>query len=255
LSHMSGANHVVGGVACFAQQGSIETLLKVSNGTGLAERFLMLAEPHKLGMRDHTITAWHDQELSNEYINACQFIKGVIEKPREFDELSNLAISKNGFLKINEYRNQIERNLLDGGKFSHISLRGAVSKINMHIMKKAANLHLMDGGEYMPDIADRHVDSAINIADELLEANLKLCQDKGIIGMKSEFTAILSLFEKDQRPRTERNIIQTKNKALPFKDFTGNKSELIRSTLDEMVKQRVLIRACRDGKSLYQLSQ
>lgn len=46
--------NVSGGVALFAQQGSIEKLLNASNGTGLCERFLMIAEAHNLGKRDHT---------------------------------------------------------------------------------------------------------------------------------------------------------------------------------------------------------
>ena len=247
--------NVIGAVACFAQQGSIETVLKASNGTGLSERFLMLAEPHSLGKRDHTKSALHDDKLTDEYAKSCQFIEHIIKSPREFEGLSNLIISKKGHFKINQYRNRIEPHLVDGGKFSHISLRGAASKINMQIMKIAANLHLIDSGEYVPEIADKHVDAAIDIANELLEANLKLCKDKGIMGMKAEFTAILSLFENDQRPRTRRNIIQSKCQKIPFKDFSGNKSALIKTTLDEMVEQKLLTKIMDAGKAQYILAQ
>jgi hypothetical protein len=125
----------------------------------------------------------------------------------------------------------------------------------MQIMKIAATLHLIDSGEYVPEIADRHIDAAIDIANELLEANLKLCKDKGIMGVKAEFTAILSLFENDQRPRTERNIIMMKIKSKPFNDFSGNKSELVKKTLGEMVEQRLLTKLMEAGKPQYVLAQ
>jgi hypothetical protein len=125
----------------------------------------------------------------------------------------------------------------------------------MQIMKIAANLHLIDGGEYVPEIADTHVEAAINIANELLEANLKLCVDKGILGVKAEFASILSLFEINQQPRTERNIVQIKIKSKPFIDFTGNKSALVKATLREMVDQRLLAIVTVEGKSMYRLAQ
>jgi hypothetical protein len=125
----------------------------------------------------------------------------------------------------------------------------------MQIMKIAANLHLLNY-DMQSEIPERHVIAAIDIANELLEANLKLCKDKGIMGVKAEFTAILSLFENDQRPRTERNIIMSKSQKIPFKDFSGNKSDLIKTTLREMVEQRLLAKTLdATGKALYMLAQ
>ena len=156
---------------------------------------------------------------------------------------------------INEYRNKIEPYLADGGRYSHVSLRGAASKIDMQIMKIAANLHIADSS-FEPSIPDKHVISAIAIAGELIEANLKLCQDKGIMGVKAEFTSILALFENDQRPRNERSITQGKLKTKPFKEFTGNKSQLIIDTLAEMVGQKLLKRSVDpSGKASYSPAQ
>ena len=184
------------------------------------------------------------------YEFACKKLESIIDTPLDIDYLNQLIISETGFLKIDEYRNKIEPDLIDGGKYSQISLRGAASKINMQIMKIAANLHLLDE-DSSHEIADNHIIAAINIAHELLEANFKLCQDKGIMGLKAEFTAILSLFEKDAKARSERAIIQTKSSGKPFKDFSGNKSDLIRKTLGEMVKQNLLIVSLIDGKVNY----
>ena len=231
---------VIGAVCCFAQAGSIEAVLKESNGTGLAERFLMLSEPHSLGQRDHTRVVESDPMLMIAYQTFCSNMESILATPLLPEDLSNLFISPTGFQLINQYRNKIEPYLADGGRYSHISLRGAASKIDMQIMKIAANLHIADSS-FEPSIPDKHVISAIAIAGELIEANLKLCQAKGIMGIKAEFTAILSLFENDQRSRNERSIIQVKSKTKPFKDFTGNKSKLIADTLAEMVGQKLLI--------------
>jgi len=247
--------NVIGGIACFAQQGSIDNVFQSSNGTGISERFLMLAEYHSLGKRDHTKQANHDRCLVEDYEKACEIVTSVIDEPLDMDNLNNLIISTDAFLSINLYRNKIEPDLIDGGKFSHVSLRGAASKINMQIMKIAANLHLIQEGDYQPNIEDKYVEAAIDIANELLEANLKLCKDKGIMGVKAEFTSILSLFENVQRPRTERNIIQSKSQKVPFKDFSGSKTKLIKETLVEMVKQRLLTVVSVGGVTSYAPSQ
>ena len=248
--------NVVGSVICFAQSGTIETVLKASNGTGLSERFLMLAEPHSLGKRDHKrkrVSVTTFDEIN--YENACKRLFSVITDPLPLDRLNALHISDTGFDLINDYRNKLEPDLIDGGRFSHISLRGAASKVNMQIMKIAANLFLLDNEDFEMVIPDKHIKAAIHIANDLLEANLKLCQDKGILGVKAEFTSILSLFENDQRPRTERNIIQSKAQKLPFKDFSGSKSGLIRETLIEMVKQRLLTVVLLVGVTNYMQAQ
>ena len=248
---------VVGGTIMFAQPGSIESTLTKSDGTGLAERFLLIAEKHNLGNRDHTKTAIIDQELLKKYAAVCDvFTDDVLLQPIEYDELLSLKISDDGWQKIAEYRNSIEHHLADGGRYSHIAIRGAAAKIDMQIMKLSALLHLLENPSGNT-IDDKHVTSAIGIANALIEANLKLCKDKGIVGTTAEYKAILSLFENNQGSRTERNILQAKGQTKPFKDFTGNKSKLIRTTLNDMVADRVLQRAvnAKDGVTNYSLAQ
>lgn len=244
---------VAGGIVCFAQTGSIETLLNASNGTGLSERFLMLAEPHSLGKRDHLKKITIEATVMDEYARKCSFLKDVVGSPAEFDDLMGIYITKNGFFKIKNYLNTIEKDLADGGKFSHISLRGAAAKADMQVMKIAANLYLTDRNEneFCYVIDDKYIDSAINICNALLEANLKLCQTKGVMGIKAEFSAIIVLFEDKPKPRIERAIIQSRSRVSPFKEYSGNKSELIRSTLNDMVKQKLLIKTELNGTVSY----
>ena len=157
---------------------------------------------------------------------------------------------------IAAYQNKIEPHLLDGARFSHISLRGAASKINMQIMKIAANLHLTCSSKGVSDhIPDSYVESAIDIADALLEANLSLCRNKGLIGIKAEFSAILALFERDSKSRSARTIVMTVHKTKPFCEFTGSKTGLVKKTLGEMVKQGLLVTTMEGRKTMYHVGQ
>ena len=246
--------YVVGGVALFAQQGSIEKVLDASGGTGLSERFLMLAEPHNLGKRDRTKNTAIDKTLLDAYgLIAEQLGNSVLNNPN--NDLAALNIGDNGHRLIGEYLNIIEPHLVNGGKFSHAFLRGAAGKLNIQIMKVASVLHLLDGGMYEPNIDDKHVRAAIGIVHELFEANIKLSHDKGIMGTKAEFTAILRMFETGNR-LTERQIMQSRVTVAPFKTFTGNKSELIRANLAEMVAQGILSKSDDStGKASYSLAQ
>lgn len=244
--------HVVGGVTCFAQSGSIESLLNSSNGTGLSERFLMLAEPHNLGVRDHEKESDSNGEYYQEYSDKCSILSDVIESCDKFQNTIDLYIGADGFELIQKYKNKIEPMLLDGGEYSHSSLRGAASKIDMQIMKIAANLSLLDETvNFWGSIDTKYVQSAILIADDLLKANLKLCQDKGILGNRAEFESILRLFEDNAKPRIERAIIMSRSKVRPFSDFSGNRSDRIRAVLKEMVEQKILLKTVLAGITTY----
>jgi hypothetical protein len=232
---------VIGAAVMFAQHGSIDTILSSSNGTGLSERFLFMVEPHKLGKRDfnnrHGI---HPEPIEKYDTIAGDLANTVLNEQLKPTDLCALTISENGFNAINRFRDEIEERLTDGGRYSHVSLRGAAAKIDMQIMKIAANLHLLDSGQYQPVIDDKHVIAAINIAYEMIESNFKILNAKGMIGAKAEYTAILALFEKDSRPRTERIIVNAKIQTEPFKSSTGNKSALVKQTLKDMARAKIL---------------
>lgn len=256
ISRNGYSGKVIGSVVMFAQPGSIEKILGQSNGTGLSERFLLLSEQHKLGTRDHTIEIPINVDLLDKYNSICEpMAKDVLGNRKEYCDLINLKICKEGHKLIAEYRNTIENNLADGGKYSHISLRGAAGKINMQIMKIAANLHLLES-QKDETIAVKHVQSAIDIANAMLEANLKLCIDKGLIGRKAEYVAILRYFEKHSKPISYRDICNSMSRTLPFKNLTGSKSGAVKATLEEMAKQGLLLTAIDENKVIrYSLGQ
>jgi hypothetical protein len=120
-------------------------------------------------------------------------------------------------------------------------------------MKIAANLHLLDGGFNDFMIADKHVTSAIKIADDLLLFQAHILNDKGVVGTKAEYEAIYKYVS--SKPQcTEREIIMAKHKAIPFKSYTGNVNELIKTSIAEMVESGLLSKDTINGKSCYTIN-
>jgi hypothetical protein len=248
--------NVIGGCVLFAQSGSVEKVLSASNGTGLAERFLMLCEPHNLGSRDHFKKVYVNEELSDEFSNRCMFAEAIYTTPIQRNDLLNLHPTEQGYNLIKKYRQSIEPSLADGGEYSHLALRGAGSKIDMQILKIAANLHLLSReDDSNPVIPDGIIQSSIHIANTLLESSLAICRAKGLIGDRAEYDAILRMFESDMNPKTERQIIQSRSRVEPFKNITGNKSVAIRQALSTMTDKGVLTRTIVEAKTLYQLNE
>lgn len=239
---------VAGNIVLFAQNGSIETVLTASNGSGLAERFLMLAERHNLGIRDHEIEKFLDDATKIEYDNVCrQLARGVFESSKDFDDLQELTITAEGWQMIRKFKNRIEPHLADGGKYSLLSLRGAASKVDAQIMKIAGNLHLLNGapkpnfetGRFEIDID--LVRASVLIVADLLEAHYAMLKDKGLIGTKAEWQAIIT-FMTEKRPRGA-NMADLKNAlraTRPFSAATGSKRAAIESAINEMVRDGLL---------------
>ncbi len=160
-------------------------------------------------------------------------------------------IDSAGWKLINKYRNLIEPDLADNGRYSHISLRGAAAKVDMNIMKISANLHLLshDVGS-TSTISNECVKSAILIVNDLLEHQLSMLTEKGLTGKNAAHNAILRMF--DNSPKlSDRQIITSRSNVAPFKDSTGNKANLIRMALLDLVNSGILSKTGEGTKSIY----
>jgi hypothetical protein len=125
-----------GAIVCFAQDGSIDTVLEAgSNGIGLSERFLMLSEPHRLGLRDRKAmflgTAFNDLSAMEDYTAVCNNLADVFSEPEFFKNLSHLRLSDAAIDELGDYLLKIEPYLANGEQFSHSSLRGACGKVDI----------------------------------------------------------------------------------------------------------------------------
>ncbi len=124
--------------------------------------------------------------------------------------------------------------------FYFCQVRSGAGKANMQVMKIAANLHLLDGGAYQSEIDDRHVTAAIGITQDLLEAALGLCHDKGLVGAKAEFTAIIGYLSKKNKGAVLTDIVNAMRGTKPFKDMTSGRPESIKCAVGDMVEQGLL---------------
>ncbi len=236
------SGRAAGGVALFAQNGSIEKVINASNGTGLSERFLMLSSQHLLGKRKHVDAPRIDRIVTAEYHElATNLARHALNQDCNVNDLAVLEISKNGHKRINQFRDFIEERLADSGAYSvHQSLRGAAGKANIQIMKFAANLHLLDGKAYENVIDDKHVDSAIKIVDDVLNSMLGLCHEKELVGAKAEYSAIIGYLSKKPKGATINEMVNSLKTTKPFADMTNGKNEAIRSAIAEMVESELL---------------
>jgi hypothetical protein len=243
---------VIGGFSCFAQEGTARKILEASNGSGLSERFMFAVEPHFLGKRDHLARHHQDDNLHFEYEKKCLSLTDKLINQKKYDDLPVLTLSAKGIRLINEYQNEVEPHLIDGGELSSGGLRGGSSKINMQIMKLSANLHILGADLCMKmQIDDSTIIKVIEMAKDIIVANKRLVTSLGIIGDKAAFDSIMNLFKDNDRPRIERSIITCKVQTAPFKQHSGGKAKEIRRILDLMVKQRVLKLEPHDGANYY----
>ena len=240
ISRNTYSGRAFGSVALFAQNGSIEKVLNASNGTGLSERFLMLSEPHFLGKRSHVNAPLIDRSITKEYDKIATEI--ACNALQQAPDVKTLTISQQGHLEIKKYLDAIEQHLADGGAYAvHQSLRGTAGKANIQIMKLAANLHLLDGGAEITEIADKHVITAQFIVNDILSAMLGLCHDKEIVGVKAEYGAIISYLSKRPTGRASINqMVNSLKTTKPFKDMTSGRNLAIKKSIDEMVNDGLL---------------
>lgn len=248
-----------GAIVMLAQEGTTETVLGQSNGQGIAERFLMISEPSMVGKRDFrkqvpTRNAYLDRYgLASERI--LDGVKAALSS--NLQELYSLDISPSGWNAIANYRQDLEPQLADGCRLSHNILRGAAGKVDMQIMKLAVVLHVMEqsmlGRSVGAEIDLKWVRVAIDLADQMLTNLVSLLKQKGEIGVLAERDAILNVM-KPGIVKTERQLIQSRSKVVPFGKMSGSKSEHVRAALARCVANGDLLMALdAKNKPLYRL--
>lgn len=244
LSRVGYNGDVVGAICCFAQNGTIDNLLAASGGTGLFERFLFNAEPHKLGARN----------MMQDYV-VCPTTKGryeakmaawtesILKQPQpDFDQLPALKFSPGGYQLLAHFRQELEPSMADGARYSHDILRGAVGKVDAQVLSIAANLFLIDKD---PDsgsleIPQEYVISAIDIVTHQIESLLEACKNKGIIGVSAEISAIVSYLENKPSGATMQSIKNTVKQKKPFSLIEKGTAQAIEATVLKMLEAGLL---------------
>lgn len=222
---------VFGAVTVIAQEGTISTILEQSNGTGIAERFIMLAEPTLLGHRDHLSPRPQPcADLAVKYANAMESLilkyEAIKDKQAaEYQELECLSLTGSDWHKLNLLKQELESHMAEGGKYSHEIMRGVVGKLDQRVMKLAACLHvverLMAGQEVDSLLATKYVNMAIQIALLTISQLHATLQEKGLIGLGAEKDTIYSLVSKKGHHGILWNELRNHARGVqPFKSYS-----------------------------------
>jgi hypothetical protein len=242
------AGPVIATISCFVQQGCVEDIIAVSNGTGLAERFEYCVEEHSLGKRNHLNLMQIDWNLLNPFHAQCHSLaQHKLDCDLDFDELTALTIQSSDWMKIAQFQQEVEPHLADGGLFSSTTLRGSAAKLKQKIMKIAANLHILEGGSENHVIDSRHIDAAIAIERDLLRAMYQLCKSLGVLGSKAEYEAILNYLGK--KPRNTANItviLSSLRTTKPFSELGTNRRKQAKASIEQMIAGNLLIQTGND---------
>lgn len=228
---------VVGSITCFAQPAAIETILGKSEGSGMAERFLLAEEPTQQGTRDHTRQDYPKEYSQNVYNRITKELAGLALEQRDFDDLQAYRISKADWLKIYLFRNEIEPHLADGGKYSTATMRGVASKVDMHIMKIAALLACLYDHP-IGEIPSQFIDASMGIMKDMLDNTLSLLFKIGVIGFDAEEGVIIDYLG-SHRGATRRQVRQAMHRVKPFCE-AQDKGDEIRQTIDRLIQKGVV---------------
>lgn len=193
---------VVGGFSCLAQVEVIVNALKKSGSTGLIERCMLRSEPSLIGQRDHLKKQLMDRETRTNFNSAISFLTELSfnHQTTEFEDLPTFRLTDKAWYKINVRRNELEKTIAGGGENSATLLQGAISKIDMFIVKIGAVLHGMDsllrGNDFVPPIIeDKFIDQAIQIRDAQLAHMKGLIKNSSIVALSDRENKILDMIK------------------------------------------------------------
>nr|WP_299380152.1 DUF3987 domain-containing protein [uncultured Halomonas sp.] len=238
---------VYGAITVLAQSGSIRTVLANSDGDGLAERFLYVAEPHNLGRRKHEYPAPSSilRERFSTAVDSVMTALGAIPEGErgELDGLKYVGFSSAAHDSIVAHKRRIEPRLEYHANNGDMTMASMLGKADIQAMKIAAVMYLSDclstGKPYMATVPDSYLSAAF----ELVEANLahveEILTSMEKMGPEAAREVIRRQFD-SKSTRTVREIVQNVKKVRPFKD-NAQPSKYARSIVEGMINRGDLL--------------
>ena len=232
---------VVGAVVNIAQPGIVQTVLTQSDHSGAAERCMMLSEESLLGTRKHGREYRHfpDEGDQGAYNRIMQGLTVLATQNQPVDKLPGFRLSRDDWDKVSALQDEVEPHAASGGKYSSQTLKSIVGKVDIQIMKIAANLAVLD--ECPPGlIPSQWVDAAIGIVRDMLEYTYRLLIELDVIGTNAlEDSVIAYLSEK--RTTTRRAFDQAKRKSKPWSELPkASTGQAMRDTIDGLIDKGIV---------------
>lgn len=231
------AGEIFGTIVVIAQDAIINKVIASSDGKGIAERFLFIGETPLIGDRPGPHRAVN-KDMQHEYE---QKVSSIFERFRRlqttgFDELKRLKFCENGYKFLHDLFFVCEPKLKKYRNDNAHMMMSALGKVDQHIMKVAANLHIyhsIDRGGNVPEIIDfRWVEAAAYLCFQLVFKLESILIKEGEMGQEAKVCYVLSKFDNKRRMMTHKQLVDLiKNNK---KHFLGSKdaSELIKNMLE-----------------------
>lgn len=229
---------VRGSIAVIAQDPAIDAILRAGQqGRGIAERFLLLAEPELLGKRDHTKFYPVPDELKRKYVS-------LITNIATEDRVIILRPDEEGIKTIAEWRNSFESKLARGGEYESNLIRGFMGKADKQVLKIAATLHIIDqwqdGADKSIKINEDYIWWAISLFTDLSKTYINAADALGYTGDTSEVIALADKMimwsEKGRNRMSIGKVVDNIKRNKPFNGIDGLTSKIKRHTLPELEK-------------------
>lgn len=202
------AGQAHGSVVCFAQSNTIESIIRASGGTGLAERFLWRSDKHRLGERNHMQK--YVKPNAEKYEQLCREIIKLIPDTTSIENLTTIDLPAALLDELNQAKQKIEPELADGGRYGSNVVRGAAGKFDLQVVKIATVLHVtrhLCAGERVPSNINRaDFVIAMEICHEQLESYLDTLIQKRIVGISAECDAVIEHLEKHPNGKDSRAV-------------------------------------------------
>jgi len=214
-----------GSVVLIAQSNTSRRVLKASNGSGMAERFIFMAEPSNLGSRNFEggFPTTEERRPFESAVRACvgEYSKrvlagdGVVMDP---ENLEQLRASAHGYQMIKQARKDMEPRLGELKDSGDMVLLSWLGKFETHALKVASVLHVFEclgNGASVPNvIPDKTLDAAMEFVEIISDHMEQLLRDAGESGNEAEEESVILTI--DGRKLSVRTIVQRLRNKKPF---------------------------------------
>lgn len=229
-------------VVMFAQNGSIRRVLQASNGSGLTERFLFIAERSNLGRR----------KFEPHTVDASQYDKAAgrcVERMAAGGPPIVIEPCKDGRAYIRRQRIAHEAELGKLERAGEVVMVGWLGKFENHVLKIASVIHafeFMQNEEidfpYPAQIPLSTVEAACELVMGLQQHMRKVIDAAGESGLQTATDAILTMLRESKKPMaTSAVAVKAKNRK-PFADMGNDSYRAVKSFVDVLIAKGILIK-------------
>lgn len=247
---------VQGSILLVAQSNTARKILAESDGSGMAERFIFVAEPDYLGVRE-LLGAYPSRDDTAKFIKACDACIDIYSRRifsfanqsadtrtvLEPENLVQLRPTAVGYMLILKERRAIEPRLGELKRSGDMVLLSWLGKFETHVLKFAGIMHVVEchgnGCEVPATIPESMILAAMELTHMLANHMEKLLHDAGESGFEAEETAVIEALTGitlELRP-----LVQKLRGRKPFKSMGNNAYKAAQSRVKAMMESGALL--------------